>query len=173
MSYSVKELTLPLQPTAAIHATVPLGQLAPWLQKAYGEIITVLAAQHVSATGPPYGRFAFRGDAVDVEAGFPVQHTFIRDRRVVMSALPAGMAAVTTHFGPYEQLSDAYKDVQAWLDVHGFQQAGPHWEVYYSDPASEPDPATWRTDVFVPFVPSALAATGPSALGRQRSGTPA
>jgi len=27
------------------------------------------------------------------------------------------------------------------------------WQVYFSDPASEPDPATWRTEIVQPNPP--------------------
>lgn len=29
--------------------------------------------------------------------------------------------------------------------------AGPHWEVYYTDPNVQPDPTRWRTDVVQPY----------------------
>ena len=28
--------------------------------------------------------------------------------------------------------------------------SGP-WEVYFTDPASEPDPVTWRTEIIQPY----------------------
>jgi hypothetical protein len=28
---------------------------------------------------------------------------------------------------------------------------GVHWEVYYADPAENPGPARWRTDVVIPY----------------------
>ena len=33
----------------------------------------------------------------------------------------------------------------------GVQPLGPMWEIYWSDPEAEPDPATWRTEILVPI----------------------
>jgi effector-binding domain-containing protein len=70
------------------------------------------------------------------------------------SSLPAGPAAVTTHHGPYENLTLAYNAVTDWLRQQDLEAAGPHWEIYYTNSAEQPDPATWRTDLAVPYQPS-------------------
>jgi effector-binding domain-containing protein len=53
--------------------------------------------------------------------------------------------------GSYESLDRAYAAVHRWLDDEGYAPAGPHWEVYFTDPAAEADPARWRTDIVVPY----------------------
>jgi effector-binding domain-containing protein len=58
---------------------------------------------------------------------------------------------VTTHYGPYEAVDQAYEAIQAWLHDRGLRPNGGHWEVYYSDPTEEPDSAKWRTDLFAPY----------------------
>jgi effector-binding domain-containing protein len=34
---------------------------------------------------------------------------------------------------------------------HGGEATGDAWEVYFSDPATQPDPATWRTEINQPY----------------------
>jgi AraC family transcriptional regulator len=53
--------------------------------------------------------------------------------------------------GPYEALEGTYAALQAWLDEVGATASGPMWEVYWSDPGAEPDPARWRTELLVPL----------------------
>jgi effector-binding domain-containing protein len=65
--------------------------------------------------------------------------------------LPGGPAAVTVDIGPYEQMAPAYRALTSWVSSHGGEPAGDPWEVYYTDPASESDPATWRTEIIQPY----------------------
>lgn len=150
-SYRIDGQTLVEQATAAVQASLPTDQLGGWLSGAYEAVLAYLAEAGVSPAGPPYARFIFHDDLVDVEAGFPVTTRIPGHARIIASSLPGGPAAVTTHHGPYEHLTAAYDAVAAWLDEHGLRPAGPHWEVYYTDPRTEPDPARWRTDLIQPY----------------------
>jgi AraC family transcriptional regulator len=37
-----------------------------------------------------------------------------------------------------------------WMQAEGLEPADTMWEVYLSDPSRQPDPATWRTEVWWP-----------------------
>lgn len=151
MSYDVEGRELTEQATAMVRARLPQSQLGAWLAGAYQEVIAYLVSAHIAPAGPPYARFSFHNDLVDVEAGLPVPTPVLAYGRVTPSWLPGGPAAVTTHHGPYEDLPAAYDAVADWLKEHGHEPAGPHWETYHSDPRTEPDPSRWRTDVIAPY----------------------
>jgi AraC family transcriptional regulator len=70
---------------------------------------------------------------------------------VVADTLPGGLAAMTTHSGPYDKLTEAHAAVQAWIEEHGLAASGAPWESYVTDPADYPDPADWKTEVFWPI----------------------
>ena len=59
-------------------------------------------------------------------------------------------AAVGMHIGPYDTLEQTYSAMMEWIKWQGRSVAGPMWEVYLTDPSSEPDPQVWRTEVFIP-----------------------
>lgn len=118
---------------------------------AYQEVMAYLGSAHMTPAGPPYARFSFHDDVVDVEAGFPVSSPVLALGRVTLSSLPGGPAATATHYGRYEDLPAAYEAIAQWLKEHGYEPAGPHWEIYYTDPRTEPDPARWRTDLVAPY----------------------
>ncbi|GAP53815.1 transcription activator, effector binding protein [Arthrobacter sp. Hiyo6] len=104
-----------------------------------------------SGGGAPFG--LYRGtptDVVDVEAGFPVSAPIHGADGVVPSALPEGQALEVLHTGPYDTLAQTYADIQARMKDLGLVPADMMWEYYLSDPAAEPDPATWRTLVVWP-----------------------
>ena len=67
------------------------------------------------------------------------------------SELPGGQVAVTVHAGPCDQMERVYQALASLVSEHGGELAGDAWEVYFSDPSAEPDPATWRTEIVQPY----------------------
>lgn len=150
MSYQVEIQMLPTHATAVVEGRMPVAAIPAWLPRVYQEIVTYLTSVGVGPAGPPFARYTFQDDFVTVQAGFPVAQAVAGEGRVAPSSLPGGPAAVTTHYGPYEGLTAAYDAVEIWLKENGREGSGPPWEVYYTDPQAEPDPAGWRTDVVQP-----------------------
>ena len=51
---------------------------------------------------------------------------------------------------PYDRMHKTYAEMQVWMAKQGLSPADHMWEVYLSDPSTEPDPSTWRTQIFWP-----------------------
>ncbi|MFI7545825.1 GyrI-like domain-containing protein [Actinoplanes sp. NPDC049599] len=151
MTYHIESRILTSQPTAVIRDSLPAARLPAWFPGVYEEILRHLTAVGAAPAGPPFARYTFHDDLVDVEAGFPVTGPAPGTGRVTSSSLPAGPAAVTTHHGSYEDLALAHDAVTDWLKLQGLEAAGTHWEIYYTNPAELPDPAAWRTDLVMPY----------------------
>jgi effector-binding domain-containing protein len=149
--YAIEARALPGQATAVRRARLTAGDLPGWLADTYAQVETYLRSTGTAMVGPPFARYVFHNGAVDVEAGFPVVRPVAGDDGVQPSRLPPVVAAVTTHHGRYEAVEDAYRAIIAWLTDRGWEPTGGHWEVYFGDPAREPDPARWRTDLVVPY----------------------
>jgi AraC family transcriptional regulator len=112
------------------------------------------AQQHgLALAGPPFSRYPEMGmGTVVVEAGFPVAVP-VDDLGDGIEALliPAGLAAVTVHRGPYESLGVTYAAIEQWAVTQGRTLAGPPRENYLTDPGEHPDPATWETEIIQPI----------------------
>jgi effector-binding domain-containing protein len=80
-----------------------------------------------------------------VEVGVQVDGPFEPTGQVRPSALPAGLAAVTTHRGPYEQLGAAHRAVTEWCAANGRELTGERWEVYGD---WHEDPRLLETQIF-------------------------
>jgi effector-binding domain-containing protein len=65
--------------------------------------------------------------------------------------LPGGDAAYSLYVGPYDGMEPAYKAIEAWIAAKGRKSAGAAWEIYLSDPQSEPDPQKWQTEIYWPI----------------------
>lgn len=139
---------VPSQPSAVVRGRVRADELAAFFGRAFTAVAEVLAAQGVEPTGPPFGYYpCMPGEFIDVEAGFPTADLVEASGDVVPLVLPHGRVARGLHVGPYDTLTDTYAELQAWVTEQGEQLGEQMWECYLSDPAEEPDPATWRTEV--------------------------
>ncbi len=151
--YEIHAQTRQPQPTAVGRATLTVQELPSWLGRTYGAVAQALAAHGAGPAGPPFARYHRLGDnRFTVEAGFPAATVIEAVGDVIPSELPGGQVAVTVHTGPYETMEPAYEALVSWVTDHGGEVAGDAWEVYFSDPATQPDPATWRTEVVQPYI---------------------
>lgn len=140
------------QPTAVCKATLATAEIGPWLGKVYGAVAGLLAARHAGPAGPPFARYhPLGGSRFEVEAGFPASTPVEGSGDVQPSELPGGPVAVTVHTGPYDRMEPGYRALASWVTGHGGQTAGDAWEIYFSDPSTQPDPETWRTEIVQPY----------------------
>ena len=142
------------QPTLTMTAKVPVAEIPDFLGKAYATVTEHVARSGLVFAGAPFARYRPLDDEFaefEIEAGFPVLSGAEGSAEVVASTLPGGIAAVVTHVGPYDQMKPAYQAIEAWIVEHDSQAEGPAWEVYYSDPIEQPNPANWRTEIVQPY----------------------
>lgn len=153
-TYEIESSTREEQPTATASTTLVVEEIGPWLGRIYSAIATSLAAQGAYPVGPPFARYHRHQDGrFDVEAGFPVAEAIKPDGEVRPSSLPGGTAATVMYVGPYDGMQPVYDALTSWVSEQDNELAGDPWEVYLSEPAVEPDPATWRTQVVQPYRP--------------------
>lgn len=151
-TYQIEGRELAEQETAVVRSTLAVDEIARFVGRAIGAVSEVLAGQGVAAAGPPFARYhRLEAGRFDVEAGFPTGGSVEASDGVVASTLPGGPVAVLAYVGPYEEMEPAYAALAAWIAGRGGAPTGDPWEVYLSDPAQEPDPAGWRTDIVMPF----------------------
>ncbi len=151
-TYEVVPVTRTAQPAAVCLATLPVAELPTWLGKAFSTVAEFLATLGSHPSGPPFARYHPLGsERFEVAAGFPVPTSIEGAGDVQALVLPGGPAASTVHVGPYDAMMPGYQAVAAWVAEHGGDVVGDPWEVYLSDPAAQPDPSTWRTEIVQPY----------------------
>lgn len=145
--------TLSAQPVASIRLEIDASQVSATLATLLPEVGRALAGQHAEFAGPPFSRYhsidTARGK-IDLEAGIPVKAPIQASGRVKPSELPGGRAAMTWHVGSYHELQKSYDRLGAWLAQEKLIARGGFWEIYWTDPGLEPDPSTWRTQLYWP-----------------------
>lgn len=63
----------------------------------------------------------------------------------------AHKAVMTRYFGAYENTQPAYEALQRYAEANGLTINGSPYEVYITDPMTEPDTSKWETDIYFPI----------------------
>ncbi|MBD3334216.1 MAG: AraC family transcriptional regulator [Candidatus Eisenbacteria bacterium] len=152
MAYKIEIKTIETQAMVSIRATTRPEDIGATLETILPEVWRHLQDLGMDPAGPPFTRYCeFEQDRVGLEAGFPVTTPLGSEGRIADGHLPGGKVAVTWHVGPFHRLREAYTALEAWLREERIDPTGPPWEVYWTDPGTEPDPDKLRTEIFLPI----------------------
>jgi len=149
----------PDRPFAAIRISLDRGEIPSKAPPLIGEVAGWLAARGAAPVGAPF--FSYLEMPEDgpmvMEVGFPTATLLSGDGRVRTGTIPAGRFATLVHTGPYDGLYEANVALGEWLAKQGIAHPmpeaspGPYdaalLEIYETDPAAEPDPQKWQTEV--------------------------
>ena len=137
--------------TAVIRGVVPATDFAPFFDRSFTTLASVLAGQGVVVTGPAFA--VYHGpvtDSANLEVGFPTASAVDPQDGVEPASLPAGRVVRAVHAGGYDGLAAAWAALRHWIDDNGIEPAGITWEVYVTEPAPDMDPADLRTELVWP-----------------------
>jgi effector-binding domain-containing protein len=147
----------PAQVYAGIPATVTMATFPEAADTGFPELFGWLAEHGITPAGPPFIRYHVIDMAaeLEIELGVPVDAPVSGSGRVRPGVLPAGRYVTLRATGPYDGLVAANGALQDWAREQGIalecSEDGYRWqgrvEHYLTDPAAEPDPARWETDV--------------------------
>jgi effector-binding domain-containing protein len=154
MDYEIEVEELEAQPTLCRHATTTQEAIGQVFDQHMPALWAEVQARGYQPAGAPYARYhKWDEDGVEVEIGIPLAAPVTN---LVMEGsepgeLPGGRAGRLVHMGAYEGLMGAYQAFEGWLRESGEAAAGAPWEVYVTDPTSEPDSSKWRTEIYWPL----------------------
>jgi effector-binding domain-containing protein len=145
----VVELTY--RPVASVRMSSDPSRLRRTITAIHGLVMVAVGDQGLAPAGPLFTRFHRRGIEIELEAGIPLAQSIQPVGVVAASSLPGGMALRLLHDGDHATLANSYEALEAFRTCHGYQAAGGPWECYLVDASDTPDPAEWRTDIYLPL----------------------
>ncbi|MGM0555549.1 MAG: GyrI-like domain-containing protein [Myxococcota bacterium] len=151
MSYTVQKRQVPAQLMACGEASATVEELPDVLGDVLPRVMRHIQAHDGQVAGPPFAHYKTMSEPMELEAGIPIVEPISDGDSVRIGELPGGSVLVTVHIGPYDQLDHAYDALMEYADTHELTPVGTVWESYWTDPASEPDPDSWKTEVFMPL----------------------
>jgi hypothetical protein len=118
-----------------------------------------LGQRGVAPAGAPFFRYVTMSDdgQMEVEAGVPVAAAVDAEGDTLVGSLPGGRYASVTHVGHPDRLFDVTNELLNWAAAQDLtwdasqSDEGQHWaarlEILKTNPAEQPDPKTWETEV--------------------------
>ena len=85
-----------------------------------------------------------------IEAGIPIDKKISGKDRILFSELPGGKVVMASQFGSYESSGNAHNAIEKYMKEKNIICNGAPWEVYVTDPTTEPDTANWETQIYYP-----------------------
>ena len=117
------------------------------------ELMEALAAQGVEPAGPWFNHNLRMAPVIfDFRLSVPISISIQPTGRVESGILPAATVARTVYMGPYEGLPGAWEEFDQWTRTQDLEKRPDLWECYLLGPESNPDPASWRTELNQPLI---------------------
>lgn len=146
------------QPYVALRRQVAPHEIGRELPPLHDEVMRWLQGKGVSPAGAPFFRYLvvdMENDRFDVEVGWPVAAPVPGEGEIIGALLPAGRYGVILNTGPFDDVMGAHMALMAWGKANGITwktaDNGKVWganiEFYLTDPAEEPDPQKWETEI--------------------------
>jgi hypothetical protein len=147
------------QPYVGIRSSVTMANIGTVLPPLIGQVFAWLGERHAAPAGPPFFRYRVTDmpGRLEVDVGVPVAAALAGDGKVIADSLPAGQYATAIYTGSPAHLVEANGALQAWGSRNGIKWresqlgSGTAWasrlEFHLTDPATEPDPDKWRTEI--------------------------
>ncbi|WP_344809882.1 GyrI-like domain-containing protein [Microlunatus ginsengisoli] len=126
--YQVALEAHPRQRTLVVPATTTWAAYPSLWPVLLDEVWSLLRAAGIDRGCPNV--MLYRGDRPRVEVGVLHDGELEPAGRVVVSSLPAGTVATTTHHGSYAGLADAHRAVVDWCREQGIALSDIRWELY-------------------------------------------
>lgn len=146
MAYEVHlETVQPRMLAAARGLCTAMPDIPAKIHELLDQVWPYVRQQQIQTTGINVVLYRPEPEGLRMEAGVWVLSAFPESPQVIQTSTPGGLAATTTHMGPYYGIPNAHDAILKWCAANHRERAGPTWEVYghWSD-----DPAKLRTDIF-------------------------
>ncbi len=149
MEYTIVNLE-PKQ-AISIKATTTQAGLGEKFMELLPELHGILKKQSLQMSGAPFGMYhSFSPEKVDMEAGIPVTGNPQPEGRMNVIQTYGGKAVKTDFYGHYDNLKEGWDGIMAYVKENNLQGNGAPFEIYVTDPGSEPDSSKWLTEIYIP-----------------------
>lgn len=128
--------------------------------EAVPRVFAWLAEHNIAPAAGPlfvYRHMGKPGDPVGLTVGVPIAEPVRPAGEMVLGYLPPGTYVVARHVGAPDQIPDSHARVRDWADAKGLRldplprDGGEQWtghaEHFLTNPAEEPDPEQWVTEL--------------------------
>ncbi len=143
--------TIPPQIIISIRQSCKPTEISQNRGAIYGELMAFIYANRIKQAGPVLAIYhSYSPDEVDMEPAIPVDRIEKPTGKIKIGELRGDDVVVGHHYGSYESHATSHKILDEWITTNNKKISGPCWEVYITDPSTEPDTNKWLTKIYYP-----------------------
>ncbi|MFO8128545.1 MAG: SRPBCC family protein [Bacteroidales bacterium] len=148
----IEVVTVDPVPAISITDTVAVNEIGNKMGEYYSMLIGYARDKRTAIVGYPYAiYYTWNGNTTLMEAGIPVEKE-LPDRYMIKGTMaPAGKVVKATHIGAYEDKTMTHEAISQYIAMNNLEVAGSPWEIYITDPSTEPDSTNWETLIMYPI----------------------
>lgn len=154
--YVMENVMIPVWKLFTIQDSATSVDIGEKLGALYGEIGAEMQKQGMTQAGAPlaiYDRVEYNPDGSMkfwFKAGIPVDKAGKNAGRVMYWESTAGNAVKCNYYGDYAETGACHEAIDKYITDNGKTINGGVWEVYVTDPGTEPDTMKWLTEIYYP-----------------------
>lgn len=115
------------------------------LEQSFQMLLTDLYTSNTQTFGNPICYYHnFNGDSAHIEAALPVY----KGSKMANKDFDESRVLKATYVGPYDETQPAYTALDAFLEKHELEKEESHYQIFLTDPATEPNPQKWVTEIY-------------------------
>ncbi len=145
-NYSIKTVQMQPKTICSVRRKMSLKDF----NEAFGALYAIMGKNDIQPAGPflsVYHDEEFNPESTDIEVGAVVENTSAPCVRV----LDPGLCCMTTHIGPYDEVSPCYAALAEWIEREGYTVSGPPFELYIKGCETGMVPDDYVTEVYFPI----------------------
>lgn len=153
MNYDVSVKTISERYAATVHMTIPHyeDEAMAWQILMEETDSMNLIPSEPCLVAASFLDDEFKEENVELIVWKTVKGTYPDTEHVKFKTLPEVKVASCTVMGGYEQLTDVYAAVIAWVNENGYKSAGPMFNIYHVSPYETQNPDEFVTEVCYPI----------------------
>lgn len=150
-SYDIMEKTVEAKTIAGIREKIKAGDISKVLGKNYGLLMAYVTKSGAKCVGQPMAiTMAWDSLTWDFVAALPIDKEIPSQGNIKVEKSYTGKVIYIVYKGAYDKTYNAYMDLDAYVEENGLTEAAGPWEVYVTDPTTEPDTSKWITEIYFP-----------------------
>lgn len=132
-----------------------IADMEPKMNEMMGKLHAYARSNNIAMAGAPFTNYISWDDqngTTTFSCCYPTTDKVITTSDEILTGQIEPFKAVKTVLkGNYENLKEAWDKAMAYIPANGleFAENGPMLEVYPTDPAQEPNPANWVTEIYI------------------------
>lgn len=136
-------------PAIALRVSASEEEIGNAMGQAFGQLMAVAGG---NIAGPPFSIwYKYDGSPFEFDNGIPVSKNIAVSGDIKSIKTYEGKVVKASHIGSYETTQYSWEAVMKYMEENSLEPNGDPYEVYVTDPGSEPDPAKWITEIYMPI----------------------